>query len=61
MVGETRVRGLYSRNAANGTPRAAPEASSFLPGSCGAEPANFASHWLIRVCVSVTVFRRGSS
>ena len=51
VVGETRVRGLYSRNAANGTPRAAPEASSFLPGSCGAEPANFASHWLMRVRV----------
>ena len=33
MVGETRVRGLYSRNAANGTLRAAPEATSFWPGS----------------------------
>ena len=33
VVGETRVRGLYSRNAANGTPRAAPEATSFWPGS----------------------------
>ena len=29
MVGETHVRGLYSREAANGTPRAALEASSF--------------------------------
>ena len=34
VVGETRVRGLYSRNAANGTPRAAPEATSFWPGTC---------------------------
>ena len=58
MVGETRVRGLYSRKAANGTPRAAPEATSFLPGNRGAEPANFASHWLIRVCVCAMLVRR---
>ena len=30
MVGETHVRGLYSRCAANGTPRAALEATSFI-------------------------------
>ena len=29
VVGETRVRGLYSRSAANGTPRAAQKATSF--------------------------------
>ena len=31
MVGETRVRGLYSRTAANGTPRAAPQTTESFP------------------------------
>ena len=31
VVGETRVRGLYSRNAAHGTPRAAMQATGSFP------------------------------
>ena len=33
VVGETRVRGLYSRNAANGTPRAAMQATGSFQSS----------------------------